>query len=50
LTADRPFLDNRFGSEIQRFTQDQYLFRGPGTYIPRVEETVNKKVEAIVVS
>jgi major vault protein len=26
------------------------LFKGPGTYIPRVEESVNKKVDALIVT
>lgn len=37
LRAVREFFDDRFGSEkIQRFIEDEYMFTGPGTYLPRV--------------
>jgi major vault protein len=28
---------------------DEYLFRGPGIYIPRVDEQVVSKMEALIV-
>lgn len=48
LTATRPFLDNRV-EKAERFIGDEYLFKGPGTYIPRIEETIKTKIEAIIV-
>lgn len=48
VRATRPFLDEREGSN-ERFVDDEYLYRGPGTYIPRVEETVVSKIEALIV-
>lgn len=39
LTATRPFVDTRNGKN-ERFVGDEYLFKGPGTYMPRIEETV----------
>jgi major vault protein len=48
LTASRPFLDTRDGKK-ERFISDEYLFKGPGTYIPRVEEIIKSKIEALIV-
>ena len=48
LTATRPFLDTRDGNQ-QRFIGDEYLFKGPGTYIPRIEESVTSRIEAVIV-
>ena len=48
LKAIRPFLDQREG-EKERFIDDEYLFKGPGTYIPRVEEVVSLKIESKIV-
>jgi major vault protein len=28
---------------------DEYLYRGPGTYIPRIEEIIKSRLEAIIV-
>ena len=48
IKADRPFKDERF-EDIERFVNDLYLIKGPGTYIPRIEETVERKIEALTV-
>ncbi len=48
LTANRPFIDTRDGKD-ERYIGDEYLFKGPGTYIPRIEETIKDKIEAIIV-
>jgi major vault protein len=48
LKALRPFVDKRDGDK-ERFINDEYLFKGPGTYEPRIDEEIKKKIEAIVV-
>lgn len=48
LRAERPFVDERF-SKVERFVNDDYLFKGPGTYIPRIDESVQKRLEALLV-
>ena len=48
LQATRPFKDERDQNK-ERFIDDEYLFKGPGTYIPRVEEIVKSRIEAIIV-
>jgi len=48
LTASRPFIDDREGKS-ERFVGDEYLFKGPGTYIPRIEESIKSRIEAILV-
>jgi hypothetical protein len=40
LISVEPFTDERWKSPIERFVGDEYLYRGPGTYIPRIEESV----------
>ena len=42
LRAERPFIDERYEDGVERFVTDEYLFKGPGTYIPRIEESVVK--------
>jgi major vault protein len=49
LKAVRPFTDERSGSEIERFIDDQYLFKGPGTYEPRIEEEIKQRIQARIV-
>ena len=51
LRALRPFTDTRGGEEDQheRFIDDEYLFKGPGTYEPRIEEEIKQRIEAIIV-
>lgn len=49
LKAKRPFTDTRGETKVERYIEDEYLFRGPGTYIPRVEESIDKKIEALIV-
>ena len=44
LRAVRPFKDER--AEEQREIDDEYYFRGPGSYIPRIEEEVIKEIKA----
>lgn len=48
LRAVRPFADER-NEDQERFIDDFYLFKGPGTYEPRVEEVVHKYIEATIV-
>ena len=48
LRAVKPFVDER-NEDQERFIDDLYLFKGPGTYEPRVEEVVNKYIEATIV-
>lgn len=48
LKAVRPFYDDRQG-EAQRFIEDEYLFKGPGTYEPRIEEEIKLRIEAKIV-
>jgi len=48
LRAVKPFVDER-NEDQERFIDDLYLFKGPGTYEPRVEEVVNKHIEATIV-
>ena len=43
----RPFFDDRF--KVERFMCDIYLFKGPGTYIPRKEEAIIDLVESTIV-
>jgi major vault protein len=48
LKAIRPFVDERDG-DVERFVDDEYLFKGPGTYEPRIEEEIKKRIEALIV-
>lgn len=51
LKAERPFEDEREESEElrKRFIGDLYLFKGPGTYKPRIEESVERKIQMVLV-
>lgn len=48
LKAVKPFVDERDGDE-ERFIDDEYLFKGPGTYEPRIEEEIKKRIEALII-
>jgi hypothetical protein len=48
LKAVRPFVDTRDG-KVERFIDDEYLFKGPGTYEPRIEEEIKERIEALIV-
>ncbi len=48
LKAVRPFKDTR-SEGAERFIDDEYLFKGPGTYEPRIEEQIKQSIEAIIV-
>ena len=48
LRAVRPFKDAR-SDNVERFIEDEYLFKGPGTYEPRIEEEIKRRIEAIIV-
>jgi major vault protein len=48
LRAVRPFKDAR-SDNVERFIDDEYLFKGPGTYEPRIEEEIKRRIEAIIV-
>ena len=43
----RPFYDEN--EKVERFPGDQYLFHGPGTYIPRIEEDIVEQVKSIII-
>lgn len=45
LKCHQDFLDGN----IKRIVDDEWLFEGPGIYIPRKEVTVQKKISAIIV-
>jgi len=47
LRANRTFTDR---DGIKRVAGDQYLFEGPGTYIPEVNEDIVSVVKAIIIS
>ena len=47
VKAIRPFKEEKTG--IERFVDDEYLFYGPATYIPRVEEEIIKEIKAQVI-
>lgn len=50
LKAERGFIDERSREEKkERFVNDEYLYKGPGTYIPRIEESVSLKLTAQIV-
>lgn len=34
---------------MERFIDDEYLFRGPGTYEPRIEEEIKERIQAQIV-
>jgi major vault protein len=46
MRATRDFTDEK---GTKRVAGDEWLFRGPATYIPRVEETVVEKVAAMII-
>mmetsp|Transcript_371 Transcript_371/g.413 ORF Transcript_371/g.413 Transcript_371/m.413 type:complete len:174 (+) Transcript_371:215-736(+) len=48
LRADRTFKDERYNG-VQRFINDEYLFKGPGTYFPRIEESIVQRFEAFTI-
>lgn len=48
MKAIRPFIDEREGDK-ERFIDDEYLFKGPATYIPRVEEIIKQKIDSVIV-
>ena len=48
LRALRQFKDQRHGG-VERFIDDQYLFKGPGTYEPRIDEEIVKRIQSITV-
>jgi major vault protein len=48
LKAERGFIDERY-EEVERYVNDEYLYKGPGTYIPRVEESVSKTLTALTI-
>lgn len=47
LVAVRSFFDER--AKLERFIDDEYLFKGPGTYEPRVEEEIKNSIKAKLV-
>ena len=49
LRALRDFDDNRLGENIRRLAGDEYLFEGPTTYLPRIEEKMLDIVKAEVI-
>lgn len=49
LHAIRDFLDIVDDKEVKRVAGDEYMFKGPGTYVPRVEVQVAEIVRAIII-
>jgi major vault protein len=49
LRAVRPFQDERFKA-IQRFPEDTYQILGPQTYYPFIEEIIEEKVKAFIIT
>jgi len=49
LKALRNFAIEEDGKKLEHQAGDEWLFRGPGTYIPRVEVEEIERVEAVVV-
>ncbi|MBN2004440.1 MAG: colicin uptake protein [Anaerolineae bacterium] len=49
LRALRDFGEGAGKQEIKRRAGDEWLFEGPGTYIPRVEVEVAETIEAVVI-
>lgn len=49
LKAERKFLDTRNGENVERAAGDEWLFKGPATYRPRVEEAIVTRVKAQVI-
>jgi major vault protein len=47
LRAIRDFYDEN--KKIQRHAADEWLFKGPGTYIPKIEEELVKEIKAFVI-
>ena len=43
----RPFIEEK--TKEERFINDEYLFYGPATYIPRIEEEVVREIKATVI-
>ncbi len=46
LQAIQPFTSS---DGVDRFIEDQYLIKGPATYIPRIEEIIVKEIKATVI-
>lgn len=45
LKANMPFVDERDPAhKVERYIEDEYLFKGPGTYIPRIEESIVNRI------
>jgi major vault protein len=49
LRAKRDFVDTVDGKPVQRVAGDLFQFKGPGTYIPRVEVEVLAEEKARVI-
>jgi major vault protein len=49
LRALRDFTETVDSAEIKRLAGDEWLFEGPGTYIPRVDVEVLETIKAIII-
>ena len=45
----KAILDFEDENSVKRIAGDEWLFEGPGTYIPRKEESVEEKINALVI-
>lgn len=50
LECLRPFKDERQTPAIDRFPTDKYLFRGPGVYIPSINERVERALDEHIIA
>ena len=50
IKAIRDFTRTNQGSQEIIQAGDEYLFKGPGTYYPRIEETIVRQCEALIVT
>jgi len=49
LRALRDFNEGKEGSQVRRTAGEEWLFQGPGTYIPRVEVSVVELIRATII-
>lgn len=49
LECERPFKDSRFEKAEERFPEDRYIFKGPGVYLPLIEERVVERIYQYVI-
>ena len=47
IEVERPYIDET--TKEERFCEDKWLFVGPGTYIPRIEERIYDAIKAKII-